>query len=78
VECGQTPPGTKPIPAVAPGCLELRVRAADTCWRLVYMLDNGNVVVLGCVQKNQNRLPKPDVTLVRQRYASYQADREGR
>jgi phage-related protein len=78
VECGQTPADTKPITAVAPGCWELRLRAADTCWRLIYLHDNGNIVVLACVQKNQKKLPKPDADLVKERYASYQADREGR
>jgi phage-related protein len=78
VECGKTPSDTKPITAVAPGCWELRLRAADTCWRLIYLHDNGNVVALACVQKNQSRLPQPDADLVKQRYASYQKDKERR
>jgi phage-related protein len=41
-----TMPDSRPMPAVDPGCHELRVREMDHFWRLMYFIGPEEIVVL--------------------------------
>jgi phage-related protein len=44
-------PRSRPIPAIGSRCYELRIRDADSTWRIIYRLDRDAVVIAAVFAK---------------------------
>jgi phage-related protein len=64
-------PLSRPMPAIAVGCHELRLTAEGTAWRVFYYLDTDVVLVLGVHQKATQRTPKRWLTSCKSRLKLY-------
>jgi phage-related protein len=66
-------PHSRPLPAIGPGCHELRVVDQATAWRIVYCVDEHAVVVLEVFAKKSQRLPLSILRTCQRRLAAYRA-----
>lgn len=64
-------PHSRPMPAIAPRCHELRVVDAGKTWRIVYRLDADAVVVADVFQKTTAQTPSRVVTDCTRRLKQY-------
>lgn len=64
-------PQSRPMPAIAPGCHELRVVDAGANWRVVYHLAPDAVVILDVFAKKTATTPKTVIAACRKRLADY-------
>jgi phage-related protein len=64
-------PHSRPMPGIAPGCHELRVRDGGRNWRIVYRLDPDAVVVANVFAKATRQTPRPVIDTCRRRLARY-------
>jgi phage-related protein len=73
IQFGGMPKDAKPFKGVGSGVLELAVRYASDAYRVVLALQIGRrIYVLHAFQKKSKKgiaTPKPDVDLIKQRYA---------
>lgn len=60
------------MPAIGPGCAELRVRDERIDWRIFYRLDSDAVVILGVYEKKTQKTPKAVLDACRARAATYE------
>jgi phage-related protein len=51
-------PHSRPMPSIGPRCHELRVRAEDQNWRIVYRLDTDATVIVAVFAKATQQTPK--------------------
>lgn len=69
VQTGLDPSDWKPMAFIGAGCREIRVRADNDAYRVVYVATIGDAVyVLHCFQKTTQRTAKRDIDLAKQRY----------
>jgi phage-related protein len=68
-------PKSRPMPSLGHRCHELRVRAENTTWRIMYFIDADAIVVLEVFAKKTNRTPQAVIDVCKQRLRSYQAAR---
>jgi len=69
VQQGMAPDDWKPLSAVGPGVLKIRVMAEEGIWRAVYVAKFAEAVyVLHCFQKKTQATSLLDIRLARQRY----------
>lgn len=64
-------PHCRPMPAIGPGCHELRIIDRQVTWRIVYYLDRNAVVILDVFAKKTATTPKPIITNCQRRLAEY-------
>jgi len=59
VQCGEklNMPHSKPMPAIAPGCHELRIKDAGKEWRVVYAVMPNEILVLDVFRKTTRKTP---------------------
>lgn len=69
-------PQSRPMPLVARGCHELRVRDAEANWRLMIYLDAEVVLVLHIFAKKTQATPREVIVLCQKRLGLYQEVRE--
>lgn len=69
-------PQSRPMPSVAAGCHELRVRDAQANWRLIYFLDSDAVLVLHVFAKKTQATPPDAIKLSQARLKKYREARE--
>ncbi len=68
----QEPPAAFPITSQIEGELrELRVRFANTRYRILYQRSENLVVLLHAIEKDTGAVPRPDIGLARQRMADF-------
>jgi phage-related protein len=66
------PSDWKPMTAVGPGVIEIRIRSAEGAYRVVYMTNFGDqVVVLHCFQKKTQQTSPRDIGVAVSRYKSF-------
>ena len=69
VQMGLMPNNYKPMSAVGPGTLEIRVQDADGIARLMYVAKfHDTIYVLHVFMKKSQRTPKTDIDLAKKRY----------
>jgi phage-related protein len=64
-------PHSRPMPVVGQRCHELRVRAAEADWRIVYRGDADAVVILAVFSKTTRATPKPVIDACIRRLREY-------
>jgi len=64
-------PHSRPLPAVGPGCHELRVPDRDASWRVVYRVDEDAVIIAGVFSKKTRAMPWPVIAACRRRLRDY-------
>lgn len=70
VQLGEEPADWKPLSAVGKGVREIRVRAADGAFRVVYVAKFEDAIyVLHCFQKKTQKTGRRDLDLAASRYA---------
>jgi phage-related protein len=68
----QDPPPPFPVTSQIEGELrELRVRFANTRYRILYQRSENLVVLLHAIEKDTGAVPRPDIELARQRMADF-------
>lgn len=69
VQRGRDPDDWKPMKDIGPGVREIRVRAADGAFRVVYVAKFAEAIfVLHCFQKKSQKTSREDVDLAAKRY----------
>jgi phage-related protein len=72
IQRGLMPSDWKPMTVVGPGVIEIRIRSAEGAFRVVYMTNFGDqVVVLHCFQKKAQQTSPRDIALAVSRYKSF-------
>ncbi len=64
-------PHSRPMPSIAPGCHELRIRDEDRYWRIVFYLDDIAIVILDVFPKKTEKTPDNKIALCKDRLARY-------
>ena len=64
-------PHSRPMPAIAPRCHELRIRDRDHVWRIVYRVDPDAILILEIFDKKTTTKPKPVIDDCRRRLRLY-------
>jgi phage-related protein len=64
-------PESRPLPAVMPGCRELRVVDDGSSWRLVYRVDPDAIVIVEVFRKTTRTTPMAVVQACRRRLRAY-------
>ncbi len=64
-------PHSRPMPAIAPRCHELRIRDRDHVWRIVYRLDADVILILEIFDKKTTTTPKAVIDDCRRRLRGY-------
>ncbi|MBD3646690.1 MAG: type II toxin-antitoxin system RelE/ParE family toxin [Pseudomonadales bacterium] len=69
VQRSLNPDDWKPLPSVGPGVREIRIRASDGIFRVIYVANIGeSVFVLHAFQKKSQRTRVTDLQLARSRF----------
>lgn len=72
VQRGLMPTDWKLIPTIGPGVVEIRVRSATGAFRVVFVANLGDeVVVLHCFQKKSEQTLRRDIALAASRYKAF-------
>lgn len=64
-------PHSRPMPAIAAQCHELRINDHDQTWRIVYHVDPDAVVILDVFSKKTQATPIQVMEICRKRLAAY-------
>ena len=64
-------PHSRPMPAIARSCHELRIRDRDHVWRIVYRLDADVILILEIFDKKTAATPKAVIDDCRRRLRHY-------
>ena len=64
-------PASRPLPAIAQNCHELRIADRNATWRIVYYLDSDAVVILEVFSKKTRALPTIVASAARRRLNQY-------
>ena len=64
-------PHSRPMPAIAPRCHELRIRDRGHVWRIVYRLDADVILILEIFDKKTTTTPKAVIDDCRRRLRDY-------
>jgi len=65
-------PHSRPMPAIAPKCHELRVSDQGHTWRIVYYLDSDAIVILDVFAKKSRETPHEVIETCQRRLKRYQ------
>lgn len=66
-------PQARPLPGIAAGLYELRVREADKNWRIFYRVDDDRILLIHQINKTTRTLPQQDIDTIQNRLAAYDA-----
>ena len=64
-------PVSRPMPAIGPGCHELRVRDSARQWRLVYRTDADAILIVDVFPKTTQATPKRVIDRCQRRLRDY-------
>lgn len=65
-------PHSRPMPDIGPACHELRVRDADSTWRIMYCVRPDAIVILEVFAKTATKTPKSIVKTCKKRLRQYE------
>lgn len=68
-------PHSRPLPAIGSGCHELRLRDGGHSWRVVYFLDEDEIVIREVFAKTTRATPIDIIGTCRKRLAAYRQAR---
>ncbi len=68
-----SPPHSRPMPSIGPGCHELRVQDRDVTWRIFHYIDADAIVLLEVTDKKTRETPLRVLDNCRVRLARYKA-----
>lgn len=66
-------PHARPLPGIAAGLHELRVREANKNWRIFYRVDDDYILVIHQFNKTTRTLPAQEIATIQRRLAAYDA-----
>ena len=66
-----TMPHARPMPAIGPRCLELRIPDNPNTWRILLRLDSDAILILEVFSKNTQATPKTIIKTCKQQAARY-------
>jgi phage-related protein len=69
-------PRARPMPALGPGCLELRVNDESHQWRIVACVTSDAVIILEVFAKKSARTPMSVLSNCKRRLSAYRRDCE--
>jgi phage-related protein len=70
-------PDSRPMPNIGPRCHELRVADRDVDWRIIYRLDEHEILIVHIFRKTTRATSKQDIGLARRRLKDHdKAERE--
>lgn len=64
-------PHSRPMPSVAKGCHELRIRDENKNWRVVYRVDDDAIIIAEVFHKTTNQTPQRVIDICKRRLAAY-------
>jgi len=64
-------PQSRPMPQIGPQCHELRIRDADTNWRIIYRIDERAILVVEIFKKKSATTPKRVIEACKKRFKAY-------
>lgn len=64
-------PHSRPMPAIAPRCRELRIQDKNVTWRIIYRLDSDAVIIGEVFAKKTGKTPKKVIDVCKQRFKRY-------
>jgi len=64
-------PHSRPMPAIAQHCHELRVNDEDATWRIIYRIDDDAIVIVDVFSKKTAQVPQPVIDRCRRRLKEY-------
>ncbi len=64
-------PHSRPMPAVARRCHELRINDADATWRIIYRIDQDAIVIVDVFSKKTKATPVAVIDACRRRLREY-------
>jgi phage-related protein len=64
-------PHSRPMPAIGPGCHELRVQDRSVTWRIIHAVREDAVIVLAVFSKKTTQTPSTVIAICRQRLKAY-------
>jgi phage-related protein len=69
-------PHSRPMPSIAPHVHELRIKEADHEWRLMYRIDEQEIVIVEVFDKKTRTTPRAVVENCRKRLSDYGLQKE--
>src|SRR5436189_5659577 len=66
-------PHSRPMPAVAARCHELRINDEKKTWRIIYRIDDDAIVVVDVFEKKTRKTPHQTIADCRRRLRLYDA-----
>ncbi len=67
-------PHSRPMPSIGARCHELRVNDESSTWRIVYRIDNLEILILEVFQKKTAKTSKLVIDTCKQRAKSFDSD----
>ena len=67
-------PHSRPMPSIGARCHELRINDKSATWRIVYRIDDREILILEVFQKKTATTPKSVIDTCKQRAKSFDAD----
>jgi phage-related protein len=67
-------PHSRPMPSIGAHCHELRVRDANTNWRIIYRIDEDAILILEIFNKTTRATPKSVIDICQKRLNQYDHD----
>jgi phage-related protein len=64
-------PHSRPMPAIGPGCHELRIPDENATWRIIYRTARDAVVIAALFNKKTSRTPQRVVEISKKRLREY-------
>ena len=65
-----TMPQSRPMPSIGPRCHELRIRDQDLYWRIIYRIDEEEILIAEVFAKKTQATPTVVISNCRKRFAS--------
>lgn len=64
-------PHSRPMPSIGARCHELRIPDEKTTWRIVYRIDDNEILILEVFNKTTRETPKKIITVCKKRIRDY-------
>ena len=64
-------PHSRPMPSIGPRCHELRIRAPDHHWRIIYRVDHDAIVIVEVFSKTTRATPLAVILTCQERLRRY-------
>jgi phage-related protein len=69
-------PHSRPMPSIGPRCHELRIRAPDHHWRIIYRIDSDAILIIEVFSKTTRATPPTVIAACQKRLHHYDSLQE--